>query len=234
MGTHPRATSANAGHVAAKAHLGIDPLNQPLSLDNSLQDSLLTDRSSSETSVDDDRLLLSAMLQGDREAFTTFVGRQHGFVFGYLRSRLLEMADAEDLCQEVFLRCYLGKVKFRHDIPVRPWLLGVARNVLREHIRKVTRRKEVAWTELCLELDSLVDENYSDYNTTTQFLKQCIQTLGDSAKDALQMHYYAKMKMRQIGEILHRSEGAVKLLVYRARQALKNCITRKIQSGSDD
>ncbi|MFI4874223.1 MAG: RNA polymerase sigma factor, partial [Blastopirellula sp. JB062] len=91
------------------------------------------------TTADDDALLVEAIKKRDRAAFTAFVARQQGFVFGYLRSRMLEPADAEDLSQEVFLRCFVGKVRFPDGAPVRPWLLGVARNVLREHLRKTSR-----------------------------------------------------------------------------------------------
>jgi DNA-directed RNA polymerase specialized sigma24 family protein len=37
------------------------------------------------------------------------------------------------------------------------------------------------------------------------------------------------MRLAAIGERLRRSEGAIKLLMFRARQALKNCINRKTE-----
>lgn len=184
--------------------------------------------------AEEDALLIEAMQRNDREAFGTFIQRQQGFVFGYLRSRLADPTDADDLCQEVFLRCLDGKVRFRGDVPVRPWLLGVARNVLREHIRRSRRRKEVEWTELCLELDSLTQDDPSDYRTVHAWLNTCIDSLGQSAHDALKMHYFARLKMAQIAEKMRRSEGAVKLLVFRARQALKECVTRKSRIASHE
>lgn len=184
--------------------------------------------------AEEDALLIEALQRNDREALGAFVQRQQGFVFGYLRSRLADATDADDLCQEVFLRCLDGKVRFRGDVPVRAWLLGVARNVLREHIRRSRRRKEVEWTELCLELDSLTQEDYGDYRAVHIWLNSCIDSLGKSAHDALKMHYYARLKMAQIAEKMRRSEGAVKLLVFRARQALKECVTRKSRIASDE
>lgn len=184
--------------------------------------------------ADEDALLIRAMQQNDRDAFGAFVQRQQGFVLGYLSSRLVDPTDADDLCQEVFLRCLAGRVKFRGDVPVRPWLMGVARNVLREHIRRNQRRKEVEWTELCLELDSLSPDDHADYRTVHAHLHSCIESLGRSAHDALKLHYFARLKMAQIAEKMHRSEGAVKLLVFRARQALKKCVTRKSRMTSDE
>lgn len=184
--------------------------------------------------AEEDALLIQALQSNDREALGAFVQRQQSFVFGYLRSRLADPTDADDLCQEVFLRCLAGKVRFRGDVPVRPWLLGVARNVLREHIRRSRRRKEVEWTELCLELDALSQEDQSDYRQVHDWLNSCISTLGQSAHDALKMHYYARLKMARIAEKMRRSEGAVKLLVFRARQALKDCVNRKSRNSADE
>ena len=107
-------------------------------------------------SLSDDQRLLRKLHKGDRAALESIAQQHRMMVYGYLRARLLEPADAEDLCQDVFLRCFSGKVKFERTTKLRPWLIGIARNVLREHIRGKVRKKEVAWTELCLELDALV------------------------------------------------------------------------------
>src|SRR5262245_45851769 len=100
-----------------------------------------------------DPQLIAAAGSGDRSAFQAIVERHQRAIFGYLRARLLEPSDAEDLCQEVFLRAYVALSRFAGDVSARPWLLGFARNVLREHLRRLSRRNEVLWTEMCLNLD---------------------------------------------------------------------------------
>lgn len=175
-----------------------------------------------------ERALVEAAQRGDKPAFATLVGLHQRAVYGFLRARLLEPADAEDLCQEVFLRCYLGREKFSRAPAMRPWLFGIARNLLREHVRKVVRRREVAWTELCLELDGLVESPDAHDEDALAHLPACLESLGKSAREALDLRYQARLKLAEIGEKLHRSEGAIKLLVHRARQALKNCLDRKL------
>ena len=54
--------------------------------------------------------------------------------------------------------------------------------------------------------------------------------LGESARQAIDLHYTANLRLAEIGEQLKRSEGAVKLLVFRARQALKRCLDQKIRN----
>ncbi len=189
---------------------------------------------STEPQTINDVELLAALRRGDRDALTTIVEQFQGPVFAYLRARVFEPADAEDLCQEVFLRCYSGRVKFEQTTRVGPWLIGIARNVLREHIRKIQRRKEVAWVELCLELESLAQEQGSDSDRVMRYLPACLDSLGQSSRQALDMHYKKGMRLAEIGEFLRRTEGAVKLLMYRARQALRHCLDNKKKSSDDE
>jgi RNA polymerase sigma-70 factor (ECF subfamily) len=47
------------------------------------------------------------------------------------------------------------------------------------------------------------------------------------------MRYRGNLKLAAIGQKLHRSEGAVKLLMFRARQALKHCLDVKLKQPPD-
>lgn len=182
----------------------------------------------------EDQSLIVAAQQGDREAFGRIVERHQGAVYGYLRARVLQAADAEDLTQEVFLRCYSCWARFDASSRVRPWLLGIARNLLHEHIRRARRRREAAWTELCLELDEMVTHNEQVHDERLVHLPGCLNGLGDSARQAIEMRYGARLRLSEIGEKLKRSEGAAKLLMFRARQALKSCLDRKHPGDGHD
>jgi RNA polymerase sigma-70 factor, ECF subfamily len=186
-------------------------------------------RSAEAAAAEGHHALVQSAQQGDKKAFTALVEVYQHTVYGFLRARLLEPADAEDLCQEVFLRCYLGREKLARANAVGSWLVGIARNVLREHIKKQQRRKEVAWTELCLELDALVGHHHSESDDALHHLPICMEALGQSAREAIDLRYSTALKWAEIGTRLKRSEGAVKLLVHRARQALKYCLDRKLR-----
>jgi RNA polymerase sigma-70 factor (ECF subfamily) len=108
--------------------------------------------------------------------------------------------------------------------------LGIARNLLHEHTRKIKRRKEVAWTELCLELDEMVSSDDELYGDLLGHLPNCLDSLGESARQAVELRYSAHLRLAEIGEKLCRSEGAAKLLMFRAKRALKNCLDRKFEA----
>jgi RNA polymerase sigma-70 factor, ECF subfamily len=129
-----------------------------------------------------DKDLIERAIQGDRAAFEAIVEAHQATVFGYLRARVFQRNDAEDLTQEVFLRFYLTRARFDSSNLVRPWLLGIARNLLKEHARKLRRRKEVAWTELCLELDDMLRPGAGEaddgmYEDVLVHLPGCLESL---------------------------------------------------------
>ena len=181
-----------------------------------------------------DQSLIEQLRRGDRNAFALVVERNQRSIYGYLRARLQQASDADDMTQEVFLRFYLTQARFDSTALIRPWLLGIARNLLREHVRDVKRRKEVAWTELCLDLESILppDALWTDTDDVIRKLPLCLEGLGPSARQAIELHYRSQRKLVEIGRELHRSEGAVKLLMHRARQALKNCLQLPTTRGS--
>ncbi len=59
-------------------------------------------------------------------------------------------------------------------------------------------------------------------------LPVCLSAAYGAARRCLDLRYQARLGWLEIGEKLHRSEGAVKLLMFRARQALKRCLDAKI------
>lgn len=185
--------------------------------------------SDSELTADGHQALVLNSQRGDKKAFAALVELYQQTVYGYLRARLIEPADAEDLTQEVFLRLYLGREKLSRARAVGSWLVGIARNVLREHVKRHHRRREVAWTELCLELDELTSPHARVEHDALHHLPGCLESLGPSARQAIDLRYSASLRWAQVGERLKRSEGAVKLLVHRARQALKHCLDRKMK-----
>ncbi len=181
-----------------------------------------------------DTTLIEAVRSGNAEAFDALIRMHQPAVYGYLRARLLQPSDADDIAQEVFLRFFLGRARFDSKQLIRPWLLGIARNILKEHTRLIRRErdKERAWTKLCLELEELLPHTQIDETEPDPFLTRlpdCLNGLGQSARQAIEWYYSDKLRLAEIGSRLRRSEGAVKLLVFRARQALKRCIDQEVK-----
>lgn len=162
--------------------------------------------------------------EADRAAVAAVVEAHQKMVYGFLRARLVDATAADDLCQEVFLRFLTSRpLVAKGSGEVSAWLAGIARNVLREHVRRCTRRREVAWTELCLDMEEQAGR-CADTEDRLRRLPECLDALGRTARTALDMHYGEKLRLAEIGRRFDRSEGAVKLLLFRSRQAVRRCL----------
>jgi len=162
--------------------------------------------------------------------FSEVYTENHALVWGYVRARIFRAHDVDDLCQEVFLRVLRAMKRYDGSVPIRFWVLGIARNVLREYVRKVSRRKEVAWAELCLELEESVEAE-NPYEDILPLLPVCTVKLTESAREAIRLQYMAGMKQQEVAKRLDRSVGAVKVLLHRARQFLRRCIQSHLRGG---
>ncbi len=172
---------------------------------------------------DNDAELAAKVKRGDRNAFAQLYQRHHAVVYGYFRARVLDPHVAEDLTQEAFMRIFGAIARFNTELRFQSWLMGICRNVLREQVRHIMRRRENGWTELCLELEEMTPGD-GLYDDVLHLVPGCMSKLAEHALQSLQWHYMGGMKVEKIAKKLGRTLGAVKVLMVRARQALKRCI----------
>jgi RNA polymerase sigma-70 factor (ECF subfamily) len=168
------------------------------------------------------------------EELAEIVDRYQLAVYSFFRARVLQDSDAEDLTQEVFLRFYTARNRFDDSREIRPYLLGIARNLLRERARTLRHRNEVSWTELCLEVEEATPETEALEDERLDRLPQCIARLGPAARLAIELYYGARLRVQEIANRMQRSEGAVKVLLHRARQALKRCLAGEEDNEGDE
>ena len=161
----------------------------------------------------------------DRAEVEAVVAAHQTMVYGFLRGRLADASAADDLCQEVFLRFLTSRpLVATGSGETSAWLVGIARNVLREHARRRARRREVSWTELCLDVEHGGNQAAGDTDDRLARIPGCLDGLGKTARTALDLHYGERLRLAEIGRRFDRSEGAVKLLLFRARQAVRRCL----------
>ena len=89
-----------------------------------------------------DGALWDRAVDGDPEAFGQLFDRHARSVYNHCFRRTASWADAEELTSAVFVEAW----RRRHDLrPIgesaRPWLLGVANNLLRNHRRSLRRQR---------------------------------------------------------------------------------------------
>jgi RNA polymerase sigma-70 factor (ECF subfamily) len=101
----------------------------------------------------------------------------------------------------------------------RSWLYVIATNFINEHLRKAASRKKAY--KYFKENSQVQNDSFKDQAAKLKTLKQAIFKLKPKYQTIITLHYFEKMKMAQIAEIMGTSPGTVRSQLSRALAKLK-------------
>jgi RNA polymerase sigma-70 factor, ECF subfamily len=153
---------------------------------------------------------------GDREAFAFLYARYADNVYGYVRSIVHDVHEAEDVTQQVFAKLMrvIGKYEER-DVPFFAWVLRVARNVAVDHLR---RQRLVPVEEV---RGSEPGTGDATSRSVISELREALFALPTDQREVLVLRHFAGLSPTEIATRTGRSEGSVHGLHHRGRRALK-------------
>ena len=148
-------------------------------------------------------------------------------VFGYVSSRLPNVADAEDVCADVFAAAFTAvrsaptRAATPTDDPVRAWLFGIARRKLADAYRKRSRRPEASLDALPPEPFTNAPESGALAAEAARTLRTILTALPEAQGEALRLKYVEELSLTEISVVLQKSPNAVSQLLFRARQTVR-------------
>jgi RNA polymerase sigma-70 factor (ECF subfamily) len=152
-------------------------------------------------------------------------------VFTYILHRVPNRAEAEDITAEVFVAAMAALPKFRGQSSSYAWLLGIARRKIADSARSRRRRPERLEIDLSeeeraavgglLALDSgPLPEEAVQHDEARRVMQKLLAALPEAQREALLLQVVHDLSIREISQVMRRSEGAVKCLLQRARAAI--------------
>ncbi|WP_417766003.1 RNA polymerase sigma factor [Spongiibacter tropicus] len=171
-----------------------------------------------------DSRLLARVADGDSRAFNRLVERHSQRVLNVIYRIVLSRSDAEDLCQDVFVRLWKQAPDWQDDAKVSTWLHRVASNLAINHSQRVQQR-QIVDSELTEQLlDGQRDEADDEANALSEKLMAALSSLPAEQRAAMAFRYYRDLPVKQIADILDSSPKAVESLLGRARKQLKQVL----------
>ncbi len=152
---------------------------------------------------------------------------------GYLYRRLGN-ADADDLAAETFAIAFRNWDKFDREKPVRPWLYGIATNLLRHHRRREQRmlRAYARSVSPTVSQDDCGIEPV-DAEARRAALAAALAELRPAERDVLLLCAWAELSDGGIATALSAPIGTVKSRLHRARGHLRNRLAGDGQVEAD-
>ena len=147
----------------------------------------------------------------------------------YLFSRTGDIDAADDLAQEVFLVVFRLIDQYDRSRPAWPWLIGIARNELREHWRSVARDKVTDAIEALVADRLIADEGSAPADRLPMdALAACLSKLPEHSRALVRMIYDERINCAEAAKRLQQKAGAVRVTIHRIRRALQACVESRI------
>ncbi|HDS0948441.1 TPA: sigma-70 family RNA polymerase sigma factor [Stenotrophomonas maltophilia] len=185
---------------------------------------------------EDDRALVAAIIDGSQAAFAQLV-QAHQRTCAHVIGRMVGDRDqVADLLQETFLAVFRQLHRFRFESSLRTWVSRVAYTTALQHLRR--RRLEMQWmvaVEVPEELGT-GDEGPgpAELSETLQAGRQlaaALERLSAPQRLIVGLHYLEDFDLVEIEQVTGLPRGTIKSHLYRARQILKQELTRHAAAG---
>jgi RNA polymerase sigma-70 factor (ECF subfamily) len=192
----------------------------------------------------DVRLMLRAKA-GDQTAFTQLVTNYQDRLVGVLAHMLQNKEAAEDLAQEVFLRIYRARHGYEPTAKFSTWLFRIANNLANNLRRDRGRRKETVLSvndsgplgprpgeRLIADKSGLMPARQFDKSEMCSMVQAALATLNENQRMAVLLHKFEEMSYSDIAAALDMTPAAVKSLLSRARDNLREKLEPYVRQGT--
>lgn len=183
-----------------------------------------------------DTELVELAKAGDKDAFGELYERYLDKIYSYVYYRMGNHHDAEDLTARVFFRA-MAHIESYTDrgVPFQAWLYRIAHNLVANWHRDRGRRKVIPLDEfLAASLKSDAPDSQAEDKEEQDALREAIRCLPEERQQLLLLKFVEHMSNAEIGEIMNRTEGAIKSLYHRTLLALRDELESQLPSHDND
>src|SRR5262245_9071599 len=166
-----------------------------------------------------DELLAERAQRGDEAALGELIDRYSRPLFNFALRFLGSADDAEDIAQQTFVQVYLALPRARTDLPFRPWVYRIARNLCLNRLRdkrwltfsQIERPEDEGGSPLDRVADpDPLPEALVERADLQQLLGDAIATLPPRYREVVALRYTAELSFAEIAETLGIPENTAK------------------------
>ncbi len=163
--------------------------------------------------------------KGEYQAFEVLFERHSGRVHGYLRSRMADVAEVDDLVQQTFLRLHQSRSRYDASLPFLPWLFTIVRNIQVDFLRK---KKP---TPVEIENLQIADESSaaqgSDQADEAKLLNHTLEGLTPAQRELITLRFQEGLSFEEISKRIGSTSSTARKQVSRLVSRLRESLTDK-------
>ena len=173
-----------------------------------------------------DQDIINSVLEGNESDYSIIVDRYKNKAFSMLRRMLKSDFDAEEVLQDCFVKAYYSLKNFKGESKFSTWFYKIVYNTALTKL-SLKRRKiesEMSSVEDHFNLESdydFIDVEKKDLN---DFILEIINKLPERYTAVISLYYLNEMSIEEISDVLKVSASNVKVMLYRARNSMRDLI----------
>jgi len=168
-----------------------------------------------------DEVLVSAVLDGDREAFRFLVERYQEAYLLYAGRLVRDRAVAEDIVQDSFVAAYEKLESCEHPERFAAWCFHIVRNRCHDHLRSPRAGAAAAQDLEALPADEPDPAAIVERSDLRSSILRAVASLSPLLREAFLLYHEHALTYPEMAERLGASESALKMRVKRAREELQ-------------
>jgi RNA polymerase sigma-70 factor (ECF subfamily) len=173
----------------------------------------------------DDLSLMEAIQAGNRDAFAVLVNRYSKYYFAIIYRFVSNREITEDILQTAWLKLWGSAYKFNANLAgFKTWFTRSVVNLCIDDRRARRQIKSIENFEIADARMGMLD--ILDKKHKYALMQNAINKLAANYRIAINLGIIEEMHYSDVAKIMHKSEGAVKILIIRAKEQLKDIIQR--------
>lgn len=175
--------------------------------------------------IAEERHLVLQAKAGDSRAFQALTRLYRERVTRLALNMVGQMEDAQDICQEAFLRLHQSLASVDANRPLGPWIYRIATNLCLDLLRR--RRVRPKTVDLPEEWESSAPDGSGSpqkqliAQETHRRVLEAIQELPDKDRTVVTLRYLDELPYSEIAQVMQTSEANVMMRMSRARRKLQ-------------
>jgi len=167
----------------------------------------------------------------DQEAFAELYNAYVDKIYKYIFYKVGNGTDAEDLCEQVFLKAWeaIGRYKWC-GYPFSSWLYKLAHNLVVDFYR--TRRDQLPLNDHIFSADEQAEAEHALHLAVEAAeVRKALELLTPEQRQVISLKFIEGYKNPEIAEMLNKKEGAIRALQYRALRSLQAILEAEDQAA---
>ena len=160
--------------------------------------------------------------QDNLQAFEELYRRHSGRLYGFLKAKMREPGDAEDLLQLTLLRLHQNRAQYDASMPFLPWIFSIARHLIIDHVRK-HRAIPVEDNKLI----GLADRHQTTANDKAATWDEVMELLPNDQRKLLELRFEEGLSFEEIAANGDVTAQSARKRVSRTLQRVRNVLGGK-------